>query len=73
MPPFADLMLTLKTLTDARLWREKLATVETILLLGGDLTSFAVARALLRLHKKVYFAMDEDAFWPLRFSRSTLG
>jgi NADPH-dependent 2,4-dienoyl-CoA reductase/sulfur reductase-like enzyme len=70
LAPFRDLMHTLKTLTDARLWREKVATVETILLLGGDLTSFAVARALLRLHKRVYFAMDEDAFWPLRFSLS---
>jgi len=70
LAPFRDLMLTLKTLTDARLWRERLAAVESILLLGGDLTSFAVARALLRLKKRVYFAMDEDAFWPLRFSPS---
>lgn len=68
--PFRYLMLTLKTLTDARLWREKLATVESVLLLGGDLTSFAVARALLRLQKRVYFVMDEEAFWPLRFSLS---
>jgi len=70
LAPFRDLMLTFKTLTDARLWREKLATVESILLLGGDLTSFAVARALLRLQKRVYFAMDQDAFWPLRFDRA---
>jgi NADPH-dependent 2,4-dienoyl-CoA reductase/sulfur reductase-like enzyme len=70
LAPFRDLMLTLKTLTDARLWREKLATVESILLLGGDLTSFAVARALLRLHKRVCFVLDQDAFWPLRFSLS---
>jgi len=68
LAPFRDLMLTLKTLRDARLWSERLITVESILLLGGDLTSFAVARALLRLHKKVYFGMDQDAFWPLRFN-----
>jgi NADPH-dependent 2,4-dienoyl-CoA reductase/sulfur reductase-like enzyme len=70
LAPFRDLMFTLKTLTDARLWREKLASIESILLLGGDLTSFSVARALLRLHKRVYFALDEDAFWPLRFTLS---
>jgi NADPH-dependent 2,4-dienoyl-CoA reductase/sulfur reductase-like enzyme len=68
LAPFRDLMLTLKTLKDARIWRERLATAESILLLGGDLTSFAIARALLRLHKRVYFAMDQDAFWPFRFN-----
>lgn len=66
--PYRDLMLTLKTLKDARLWRDRLAKAESILLLGGDLTSFAVTQALLRLHKRVYFAMDQDAFWPLRFN-----
>jgi NADPH-dependent 2,4-dienoyl-CoA reductase/sulfur reductase-like enzyme len=70
LAPFRDLMLTLKTLTDAGVWRKRLTTVESILLLGGDLTSFAVARALLRLNKRVTFAMNEDAFWPLRFSAS---
>ena len=65
---FQDLMLTLKTLEDARVWMESLSQVESALLVGGDLTSMAVCRALLHLRKKVYFMLDEEAFWPLRFS-----
>ena len=65
---FQDLMLTLKTLEDARVWMESLSQVESALLVGGDLTSMAVCRALLHLDKKVYFMLDEEAFWPFRFS-----
>ncbi len=63
-----DFMLTLKTLGDARVWMEHLSQVESALLVGGDLTSMAVCRALLHLGKKVYFMLDEEAFWPFRFS-----
>jgi NAD(P)H-nitrite reductase large subunit len=63
---FRDLLLTLKTLEDAAAWIEKLSGVDSVLMVGGDLTSLAVTRALLHLGKRVYFMLNEDAFWPLR-------
>jgi nitrite reductase (NADH) large subunit len=65
---FRECMLTLKTLKDAKVWAEKLPGAETVLMIGGDLTSFAFAKTLLGMGKKVAFAINEDAFWPLRFS-----
>jgi 3-phenylpropionate/trans-cinnamate dioxygenase ferredoxin reductase component len=70
---FRDHMFTLKTLDDAKVWIEKLSSVNTILIMGGDLTSFAVAKALLSMGKKVYFMLNEDAFWPLRSSEAMFG
>lgn len=69
---FRELMLTLKTLEDARVWREKLSRSESVLIMGGDLTSFAVTKSLLDLNKKVYFMLDKEAFWPLRSDRTML-
>ena len=66
--PFESLMFTLKTLADARRWTQNLEKVESVLLFGGDLTSFAVAKALLHLGKKVCFVLDEEAFWPVRYN-----
>lgn len=66
---FSELMLTLKTLKHARVWIERLRKVDRILMIGGDLTSFAFTRSLLDMGKKVYFALNEDAFWPLRFDK----
>jgi NAD(P)H-nitrite reductase large subunit len=66
---FRDHLLTLKTLEDARVWIDRLSQVDRVLMIGGDLTSFAVTRALLHLGKKVYFSLNEDAFWPLRWSK----
>lgn len=63
---FKDLMITLKTLQDARHWIKKLEKVSSVLILGGDLTSLAVTKALLKRDKKVYFVLNEEAFWPLR-------
>ena len=63
---FQDLMATLKNLQDARNWIKKLEKVESVLIIGGDLTSLGVTRALLQLGKKVYFMLNEEAFWPLR-------
>ena len=63
---FRDHLFTLKTRDDATAWIEKLSGVDTVLILGGDLTSFAVAKALLGMGKKVYFMLNDDAFWPLR-------
>jgi len=67
-----DLMLTLKTLDDAEAWISALKPSENILIIGGDLTSFAVVRALCSLGKQVYFMFDEGAFWPLRSNRRLL-
>jgi NAD(P)H-nitrite reductase large subunit len=66
---FQDVMFTLKTMQDARTWIAHLSRVESVLIMGGDLTSLAVTKALLHLQKQVYFMLNEDAFWPLRPSR----
>jgi NADPH-dependent 2,4-dienoyl-CoA reductase/sulfur reductase-like enzyme len=67
---FRDVLFTLKTLEDARAWREEVSQVGSVLMMGGDLTSLAVTKALLGLGKKVYFMVTEEAFWPLRWSLS---
>jgi nitrite reductase (NADH) large subunit len=67
---FKDLMFTLKTLEQARVWKEEVPKVDSVLMMGGDLTSLAATRALLSLGKKIYFMVDEEAFWPLRWSLS---
>jgi len=61
-----DLMMTLKTLEDTKAWIGKLSHVDKVLIIGGDLTSLAVSKALVALGKEVYFMLDENAFWPLR-------
>jgi NADPH-dependent 2,4-dienoyl-CoA reductase/sulfur reductase-like enzyme len=66
--PYEDLMFTLKTIGDARRWIQGLDKVESVLIIGGDLTSFAVAKALLHLRKNVSFILNEDAFWPARYN-----
>ena len=67
---FRDHLFTLKTLDDARLWKARLSKVDDIFVMGGDLTSFAVTKALLGMGKKVTFMLNEDAFWPLRSSEA---
>jgi NADPH-dependent 2,4-dienoyl-CoA reductase/sulfur reductase-like enzyme len=67
--PYKHFMFTLKTIADARRWIRNLDKVESILIIGGDLTSFAVAKALLHLRKKVRFILNEEAFWPVRYNR----
>ncbi len=64
---FGDLMLTLKTMQDARVWAKRLDETERILMIGGDLTSLSFTNELLGMGKQIYFALNEDAFWPLRF------
>ena len=64
---FKDLMLTLKDLREARTWIQRLRKTETVLIIGGDLTSLAVTKALVSMGKEVFFALNENAFWPLRF------
>ncbi len=63
---YEDLMFTLRDLAEARAWREMLPQTDSVLLIGGDLISLAVAKALIPLRKKIYFMLNEDAFWPLR-------
>lgn len=65
---FEESMLPLKTLADARAWKEKLAKVESVLIIGGDLTSLSFTKALLSLNKRVSFVIDGECFWPVRFT-----
>jgi 3-phenylpropionate/trans-cinnamate dioxygenase ferredoxin reductase component len=70
--PYQDLMFTLKTVQDAKRWIQKLRKVDSVLVIGGDLTSLAVTKAILHLEKKVFFLIDEDAFWPLRYDKELM-
>jgi NAD(P)H-nitrite reductase large subunit len=65
---FEDVMLTLKTVADAEVWIERLALTDSVLIVGGDLTSLALTKALLSLGKKVSFVLCEDSFWPVPFT-----
>lgn len=67
---FTDLMLTLKTPDDAKMWIKALEHSDSILMIGGDLTSLSFTRQLIEMNKKVCFALNEEAFWPMRFSRT---
>ncbi len=64
---FRQILWTLKTFKDAKSWRQYVAKVESVLIIGGDLTSLAVTRALLSLGKQVTFAITREALWPLRY------
>jgi NAD(P)H-nitrite reductase large subunit len=66
---FRDHVSILKTLHDAKHWIAQLPRVDRIFIMGGDLTSFALTKALLALGKKVTFMLDGDAFWPLRWNK----
>ncbi len=68
MSVFQDLMLTLKTPEDAAAWSEKLQKAQSVLMIGGDLTSLAFTKALISMGKEIFFALDEEAFWPIRFT-----
>ena len=63
---FSEVMLTLKTVKHARHWARRLEKANSVLLIGGDLTSLAFAKELLAMNKKIFFLLNEDAFWPLR-------
>ncbi|MEW6669885.1 MAG: FAD/NAD(P)-binding oxidoreductase [Thermodesulfobacteriota bacterium] len=70
--PFEDVLFTLKTTADAVIWKEALPRVNSVLILGGDLTSLAMTQALLTLGKKVHFMVDGEALWPLRSTPALL-
>ncbi len=65
---FEELMLTLKTLADADLWVRRLARIDTVLVVGGDLTSLSLTRALVTLGMRVSFMLNEESFWPVPFT-----
>lgn len=66
---FKDLLSPLKSFMDTKVWQDKLLHVDSVLMLGGDLTSLAVTKALLEMKKEIYFMLNEEAFWPLRFNQ----
>jgi NAD(P)H-nitrite reductase large subunit len=63
---FENMMLTLKTVADAELWIKRLSSIDSVLIVGGDLTSFSMAKRLLTLNKKIFFILTKEAFWPIR-------
>ncbi|MBU4001435.1 MAG: NAD(P)/FAD-dependent oxidoreductase [Proteobacteria bacterium] len=63
---FSDLLMTLKTLQNAKDWVAKLSSAQKVLIVGGDLTSLAFSKILLSMQKQVYFLLSEEAFWPIR-------
>jgi 3-phenylpropionate/trans-cinnamate dioxygenase ferredoxin reductase subunit len=70
---FEELMLPLKTLADAHTWKQRLAEVGSVLIIGGDLTSLSFTKALLSLKKRVSFVIDSECFWPVRFTPDICG
>jgi NAD(P)H-nitrite reductase large subunit len=66
MMEFENHMLTLKTASDAEMWVGRLSSVDSVLIVGGDLTSFSMAKRLLGLNKKIFFVLTKEAFWPIR-------
>jgi NAD(P)H-nitrite reductase large subunit len=67
--PFKDLMLTLKTIDDARVWKKSLSKADSVVIVGGDLTSLSLVKALLEMGKRVSFILSGESFWPLRPDR----
>ena len=67
---FSDLMLTLKTIDDAKIWSRELEKAESVLMIGGDLTSLSFTHQLIGMGKKVLFAINENSFWPMNFSKT---
>lgn len=65
MHMFEDLFLTLKTLSDADAWMQRLEQAGSVMIVGGDLTSLSLARELISLGKKVIFMLNEESFWPI--------
>ena len=63
---FEELMLPLKTVAHARAWKQQLARIESVLIIGGDLTSLSFTKALLSMKKRVSFVIDSGCFWPVR-------
>jgi NADPH-dependent 2,4-dienoyl-CoA reductase/sulfur reductase-like enzyme len=63
--PFRSCFTTLKRLSTARIIRDKLPSVQTVVIVGGDLTSVKLAETLIETGRHVTFVLDDYAFWPL--------
>ncbi len=63
--PFRSCFTTMKRLSTARTIREKLPSVQSIAIVGGDLTSVKLAETLIDTGREVTFILDDYAFWPL--------
>ena len=61
----SDCFTVMNTLTHARVLRKKLASVEHMLIAGGDLVSYRIAVTLRTKGTRVTFLIDKDSFWPL--------
>ena len=57
-----------QNLADAKVWIETLQTVESVLIVGGDLPSLSFVKALASMGKKVSFVLSDESLWPIRFS-----
>jgi 3-phenylpropionate/trans-cinnamate dioxygenase ferredoxin reductase component len=55
----------LKTLADAKRLKRLLPKIQRVLIIGGDLISIKVAKALQKLGKEILFMTDQNSFWPL--------
>lgn len=62
---FQEHFTTLKTLADARRLKARLPRIKSVLIVGGDLISVKVARALRSRDIAVTFLVDQSSFWPL--------
>lgn len=55
----------LKTLADAKRLKRILPQIQRVLIIGGDLISVKVAKALQEMGKKTVFMIENGSFWPL--------
>jgi NAD(P)H-nitrite reductase large subunit len=67
---YRDHFTVLKDLSHAELFRNRLKSVEDIVMVGGDLVSLRMATALLAAGLKLTFIIDQEAFWPLEVTPS---
>jgi nitrite reductase (NADH) large subunit len=63
----------LKGLSHARAFREKVAGMDRIVMVGGDLVSVKMTDTLLKMGKAVTFLVDRDSFWPLTLTDEIRG
>jgi len=68
LAPWRRHFFTLKTIQDAKRWKDAMAVVDTVLIIGADLISLAVTKVLRSMGKRVIFVINPCALWPLRYS-----
>lgn len=65
---FQEHFTTVKTLADVRRLKGRLPEIKKVLLIGGDLISVKIARALRSRQIEVTFLVDQRSFWPLELT-----